>query len=123
MSISEKLEKMYKYQLKNIKNEKNRIVKKKMIGNLMLDVGGRCISAIAKTLGCSRKYVKKCYDFVKEGCIEQTKFEFRGRKRITVIYPNLENDITKIIENSLSIDPKFKTEKQYVNMTVKKNKK
>ena len=120
MSISEKLEKMYKNQLKNIKNEKNRIVKKKMIGNLMLDVGGRCISAIAKTLGCSRKYVKKCYDFVKEGCIEQTKFEFRGRKRITVIYPNLENDITKIIENSLSIDPKFKTEKQYVNMTVKK---
>ena len=94
-----------------------------MIGSLVLDTGGRCIFAIAKALEWSRKYVKKCYNFVKEGCIEQVKLEFRGRKRLTEIYPNLEKDIIKIIENSLSTDPKFKTEKQYVNMTVKEIKK
>ena len=59
MSISEKLEKMYKNQINNIKNEKNKISKKKMIGSLVLDVGGRCISAIAEALKCSRKYVKQ----------------------------------------------------------------
>ena len=59
MSISEKLEKMYKNQINNIKNEKNKISKKKMIGSLALDIGGRCVSAIAKSLECSRKYVKK----------------------------------------------------------------
>ena len=123
MSISEKIEKMYKNQINNIKNEKNKISKKKIIGSLVLDIGGRCISAIAKVLECSRKYVKKCYNFVKEGYTEQTKLEFRGRKRLTEIYPYLEKDITKIIENSLSTDPKFKTEKQYVNMTVKEIKK
>ena len=110
-------------QTNNIKNEKNKISKKKMIGSLVLDIGGRCISAIAKVLECSRKYVKKCYNFVKEGYTEQTKLEFRGRKRLNEIYPYLEKDITKIIENSLSTDPKFKTEKQYVNMTVKEIKK
>ena len=123
MSISEKLEKMYKNQINNIKNEKNKISKKKMIGSLALDIGGRCVSAIAKSLECSRKYVKKCYNFVKEGCIEQTKLEFRGRKRLIEIYPCLERDIIEVIENSLSTDPKFKTEKQYVNMTVKEIKK
>ena len=123
MSISEKLEKMYKNQINNIKNEKNKISKKKMIGSLVLDIGGRCISAIAKALECSRKYVKKCYNFVKNGCMEQIKLEFRGRKRLTEIYPYLEDDIIKIMQNSLSTDPKFKTEKQYVNMTVKEIKK
>ena len=119
MSISEKLEKMYKNQINNIKNEKNKISKKKMIGSLVLDVDGRCISAVARVLGCSRKYVKQCSCFVKEGYIEQTKLEFRGRKRLTDKYSDLESDIKKIMENSLSVDPKFKSEKQYVNMTVK----
>ena len=46
MSITQKLEKCYKNQIENIKNEKNREAKVGQIGSLVLDVGGRCINAI-----------------------------------------------------------------------------
>ena len=46
MSIPQKLEKCYKNQIENIKNEKNREAKVGQIGSLVLDVGGRCINAI-----------------------------------------------------------------------------
>ena len=39
MSISQKLEKCYKNQIENIKNEKNREAKVRQIGSLVLDVG------------------------------------------------------------------------------------
>lgn len=98
--------------------KKNRITKMKLIGSLALDIGERCISAIAKTINCSRKFVRKSITFVKCGCKEQLKLEFRGRKRLTEKYPDLKEDIKKIIEDSLSTDPQFKSEKQYVNMTI-----
>ena len=47
MSISQKIEKYFKNQIKMIKTEKNPLTKKKMVGALVLDVGGRCISALA----------------------------------------------------------------------------
>ena len=61
MSISQKLEKCYKNQIENIKNEKNYEFKIKQIGALVLDVGGRCISTISTAIGCCRSFVKKCY--------------------------------------------------------------
>ena len=118
MSILEKIEKSYKNQIEIIKREKNRITKMKLIGSLALDIGGRCISAIAKTINCSRKFVRKSIAFVKCGCKEQLKLEFRGRKRITEKYCDLKEDIKTEIEDSLSTDPRFKSEKQYVNMTI-----
>ena len=123
MSISEKLENGYKNLIENIRKENNKRTKMKLIGSLVLDIGGRCISAISKVIGCSRKFIRKCVEFVKNSCNEQLTFEFRGRKKVTQIYPELQNDIEKIIEDSLSIDPKFKSEKQYVRMTVKEIKK
>lgn len=119
MSILEKIEKSYKNQLKIIKSEKNRITKMKLVGSLVLDIDGRCISKIAKEINCSRKFVRKSRDFVKNDCTLQLRIETRGRKALTTIYPELKQDITKIIEDNLSVDPHFKTEKQYVRLTVK----
>ena len=64
MSISQKLENSYKNQIENIKNEKNYISRIRQVGALVLDVGGRCISAIAKAIGSCRDYVKKCANIV-----------------------------------------------------------
>ena len=36
------------------------------IGSLVLDVGGRCISAIAKVTGSCREFVKMCFIIVKD---------------------------------------------------------
>ena len=52
MNISQKIEKSYKNQIENIKNEKNLESKIRQIGALVLDVGGNCILAIAKALNC-----------------------------------------------------------------------
>ena len=43
-----KIEKSYKNQIENIKNEKNHESKIRQIGALVLDVGGNCILEIAK---------------------------------------------------------------------------
>lgn len=118
MSIAEKLNIGYKNQIETIKMEKNKITKMKLVGSLVLDIGGRCILAISKALKCSREFIVKSHNFVKQGCRLQEKLEFRGRKRLIEIYPTLKNDIEKIIEDNLSVDPRFKTEKQYVRLTV-----
>lgn len=123
MSILEKIEKFYTNQIEIIKNEKNRITRMKLIGSLALDIGGRCISAISKIISCSRKFIRKSITFVKDGYKEQLKLEFRGRKKLIARYPELEEDIEIIIEDSLSVDPRFKSEKQYVKMTIREIKK
>ena len=76
MSISQKLEKCYKNQIENIKNEKNYEFKIKQIGALVLDVGGRCISTISTAIGCCRAFVKKCYIKVRDGA----RIDIRTRK-------------------------------------------
>ena len=124
MSISEKIENENRNQIKIIKSEKNKITRMKLIGSLALDNGEKnCVSAIAKITGHSRKYIKKCIDFVENDCKIQMSIEFRGRKKIIEKYPTLEKDITKIIENFCLTDPKFKTEKRYVRLSIKEIKK
>ena len=90
-----------------------------MIGSLAVDIVKRCISALSKIFKLSRHTVRKAIKLFKQEITYSLTTETRGRKKLTEKYDNLEKDITKIIENSLSTDPKFKTEKQYVNMTVK----
>ena len=121
MSISQKIEKNHKNQIKNIKNEKNRESKMKQIGVLVLDLGKRSINAVSKACNCSWRYVKKCFNFVNG--IHTNTIETRGIKLLKEKYPDLIQDITKIIEDYLSIDPHFKSEKQYVKLTVKQIKK
>ncbi len=44
----------------------------KLIGCLVLDIGGRCILALSKELNCSRKFVRKSRDFVINNCQHTT---------------------------------------------------
>ena len=117
MSISKKLEKCYKNQIENIKNEKNRESKIKQIGALVLDVGGRCISAIATATGCCRAFAKKCYIIVKNNLEIKSNKNKCGRKTITEKYSEIENDINKIIEGHKYTDPHFQTEQLFCSLT------
>lgn len=120
MSISQKLENNYKNQIKNIKNEKNRESKIKQIGALVLDVGGRCISAISNVTNCSRPFVKKCYLIERDNLEIKSNKNKCGRKKITVIYPKLKDDIKKIIEDKLYTDSHFETEQLFCSLTIDK---
>jgi len=118
MSISQKLENNYKNQINLIRDEKNWINKIKLVGALCLDVGGRCINAIASACKCSRKFVKKCLNIVKNNLKITSNKHKCGRKKIIEKYPNLEEDIKIIIDEHSSTDPQFKTEKQFVKLTI-----
>lgn len=118
MSISKKLENFYKNQVENIKNEKNRKSKIKQIGALVLDVGGRCIFAISTITGCCRAFVKKCSLIVKGNLEIKSNKNKCGRKKITERYPELKEDITKVIEGKLYTDPHFETEQLFCSLTI-----
>lgn len=118
MSITQILEKFYRNQIENIKNEKNYVSKVRQIGALVLDVGGNCISAIADKINCSRKFVKKCYITVRDNLEIKTNKDRCGRKKITIIYPELKDDIKKIIEGRLYTDPHFQTEQLFCSLTI-----
>lgn len=123
MIIAEKLENGYSILIETIKNEKNKITRMKMIGSLIADLGERSINAVANACNCCWRYAKKSYEFVKGNNTQQSKLEFRGRKPLISKYPDLKQDIKLIIEDSLSIDPRFKSEKQYVKMSISQIKK
>ena len=106
-----------------IKNCSNKEQKMKMIGSLAVDIGKRCISALSKIFGLSRITIRKAIKIFENKVFYKKEIETRGRKKLIEKYSSLKEDITKVIENYLSTDPRFKTEKQYVNMTVKEIKK
>lgn len=118
MSISQKLEKLYKNQIKNIKNEKNREFKIKLIGALVLDVGGNCISAISKATGCCRAFVKKCFNIVKNNLEIKSNKNQCGRRKNIEKYPELKDDINKVIKEKLYTDPHFGTEQLFCALTI-----
>lgn len=123
MIIQERIEKGYKNQIENIKKEKNRESKIKQIGALVCDLGTRSVNAIAKAIQSCWRYVKKCYLIVKEKLpIKNNKYKC-GRKSLIEKYPELREDIEKIIEDHLSVDPRFKSEKQYVKLSIAEIKK
>lgn len=122
MIIQERIEKGYKNQIENIKNEKNREAKIKQIGALVCDLGSRSINAVAKAIESCWRYVKKCYLLVKEKLPIKNNKHKCGRKTLIEIYPELKEDIQKIIEDHLSVDPRFKSEKKYVKIINPENK-
>lgn len=65
----------------------------------------------------SREKIKSCYDKFKNGI--QFKLEFRGRKSITTKYPNIKNDIEKIIEQYKNVDSHFKSNLLYISINPK----
>ena len=123
MSILQKIEKSYKNLIKTIKNTSNKEQKMKMIGSLASDIGKRCISALSKIFGLSRFTIRKAIKIFKGIITYKPKVETRGRKSLTTKYPELQEDIKKIIENNSSVDPHFKSETQYVRLSIKEIKK
>ena len=123
MSILQNIEKSHKNLIKTIKNMSNKEQKLKMIGSFALDVGNGCISAFSKIFLLSRPTIRKAIDIFKGIITYKPKVETRGRKNLTTKYPDLQEDIQKIIENHLSVDPRFKSEKQYVRLSIKEIKK
>ena len=88
---------------------KNGIDKDYAIGSFVADLGKNSITAVAKSIDCCFRKVKKCYEMFINGFI-QLKIEFRGKKSVIENYPNLKSDIEKIIENYKVVDSHFKTE-------------
>ena len=118
MSITQKLEKNYKNQIELIKNEKIWKTRIRLIGALCLDIGGRCIKAVAEAIGSCRRYVKKCYLIMKNNLIIISNKNNCGRKKKTEEYSELINDIKNIIENNTYTDPRFGTEIQFCSLTI-----
>ena len=114
MSITKIIKKFHSNRVQNIKNMPNGIERDLTIGSLVADLGKRSISAVCKAIGCCFRKVKKCYDKFINGI--QLSIEFRGRKRIEDIYPNIINDIESVIEKHKNVDPSFKTERLYVSI-------
>ena len=118
MSISQKLENSYKNQIEIIKNEKNYGSKIKLIGSLVLDVGGRCISAISNATGCCRIFVKKCAKIMRNKLTIISNKGKCGRKRIVDKYLELRQDIISIMDDNAYTDPHFEIEKLICNLTI-----
>ena len=118
MSISQKLENGYKNIIENIKKMPNGIERDMTIGSLVHDLGKRSIKPIARAINSCFRTVKKCFVLFEEK-YKQLSFEFRGRKRITVKFPSLINDIEKVIDKYKNIDKSFKDETMYVSITPK----
>ena len=116
MSIAQKLENEYKNYVEFIKKLSNGIERDLAIGALISDVGKRSFTAVSNAVGICFKKAKSCYEKYIYGI--QIKLEFRGRKRVTEIYPDLKADIELIIAEYLSTDPHFRTEKQFVKLTI-----
>ena len=83
-----------------------------------MDVGGKCISAIAKAIGSCRKYVKKCANIVKNKLLIKSNKNKCGRRKTTDKYPELKQDITKIMDNNAYTDPHFEKEELISNLTI-----
>lgn len=115
MIIPKEIEKRYKNQIEIIKSEQDNKIESKLIGALVSDIGGRCISLVAKLINHCRQKVKKDYLNYING--EQLSFEFRGRKKLIDKYPNLIKDIESVIENYKNVDSHFKSDKTYVSLT------
>lgn len=118
MSIAQKIEKYYKNQTEMIKNEKNHILKIKMIGSLVLDLGDRCINKLSKIINHSRKFIKKCYLIVKNSLSITSNKSNCGRRKTIEKYRNLIQDINDIMKDYSYTDPHFETEQLYTDLSL-----
>ena len=117
MSIAQKIESCYKNQIENIKKEKNPIAKIKMVGALVLDVGNRCISAVAESIHSCRHYVKKCSDIVKYNIPIISNKNKCGNKKYEVKHPEIVAQIKEICENTENVDKSLRDDITYVDVT------
>ncbi len=115
--VSNYIENCYSNKLKFIENLPNGKTKRTAIGALVCDLKTRCINTLANILKVSWRYVKKCFcEYL--GLIPHMP-ETRGRKKATEIFPDIESDIRRIVDNDSCCDPNFKNEYLYVKLTAK----
>lgn len=119
MSISQKIEKYFKNQIKMIKTEKNPLTKKKMVGALVSDVGGRCISAIANAINACRNYVKKCGEIVRNNLPILSSKNKCGRNKYEENHPEIVIYIKEICTNSEFVDKSLKDNITYIDVSAK----
>lgn len=115
MIVSQNIELYQKNRIESIKKMKNGIERDLSIGAFAADLGKGYISFIARTLKVCREKVNNCLDIYLHG--KQISFEFRGRKKMTVKYPQLKSDIEKVIENYKHADSHFKTDTLFVSIS------
>ena len=116
MILSQKIINSYKNCIENIKKIENKLEKSKMIKALISDLGGKCISIIARLLNMAFNTVKSCYltDFNNV----QLTMEFRGRKKVEDKFSEIKNQIQNILNNYEYTDSHFKTETLFVNLSL-----
>ena len=86
------------------------------IGAFVADIGTRSIKPIAKASGSCFRKVKSCFEMFRHEI--QTKFEFRGRKKVENKFPEIKNQIQNILNNYEYTDSHFKTETLFVNLSL-----
>lgn len=119
MIITHKLEDLYKNQIENIKNMKRGIERDLAIGALVADLGKRTITPVAEAIGSCFRKVKKCYLlFINQSNYIQLSLEFRGRKKVEEKNPNLIPQIREILNMYEKVDPHFKSETLFVDITL-----
>lgn len=115
--ITENIEKIYKNTIIFIKKLKG-YDKRQAIASFINDTQISLYCAV-KVFSVSFNYLKKCILELKYGHEIKCKIETRGRKSVEKKYPGLKDDIVKLIDNYAQTDPRFKTEKMYMRLTVK----
>lgn len=116
MSISKVIKKFYQNRVEIIKKMPNGYQRDIAIGAFVADLGPRSIKPIAKAIGSCFRKVKNCLDIFLHGV--QTKIEFRGRKKIEDIYPDIKNQIKDIVKAYQYTDSHFKTETLFVDLSL-----
>lgn len=116
MSISQKIEIYHKNRVENIRKMSNGIDRDMAIGAFAADLGQRSIKPLAKAIGSCFRKVKSCFEMFHYGV--QTKIEFRGRKKIEDIYPEIRNQIKDILKTYEYTDSHFKTETLFVDLSL-----
>ena len=117
MSIAQKLDNEHKNQIENIKKEKNFKAKIRMVGALVLDVGGHCIKAIAERIGSSRSYVKKCYLIVKDNLEITSNKNKCGRKKYEENHHEITGQIKEICESTEHVDKSLKDNITFIDVS------
>ena len=119
MSISQKIEKMFKNQIANIKNEKNIESKMKQIGSLILDLGNRSINAVAKACECCWRFANKCYKLVCNSATFVSNKIKCGRNKYEDNHSGIIEQIREICENTEHVDTSLKDNITYIDITAK----
>lgn len=115
--LTENIENVYKNIINSIKKMKG-YSKRTSIAGFIKDTK-ISINKATTIFNHSYRYIKKGLNELELGKEIKLDFETRGRKPIEKKLPDLADDIKNIVQDWSQTDPKFKTEKRYVKLTIK----